>query len=636
MNNSEPDEERSYFLSLAARRANGQDLLMDELFDLAEYETNHGPIAVEINEEQHGDIEEPKDHVLDQTKGKDAEEEKKVDAEDAESKDDDEPPLLAKEEELEEPEELSESSQDQNDAKSMNGDTMSDYTSSIPVDGSKGVPNENEGQGTTAVTTNTEHIQTHAERPNISAEYDTASLDVVTVEAIVLGIEDEELDVPSMPTAEDETSKTTDAAIEEDSMGGDDIESINVSGVDAILLGVKNQDDAADVFSIEGQDIEQASYRGGDAGSSLLNDSESSILPTDSTIQSAGSNSMQYLPGYGNTVKSISSLSAKYLPGFMATNFTGSLLNTGQKKERPKTTYVNSFDDVSTIANDTDNETIADFSTRAIAPHQIDSPSRFGSMMSFRSGKKEPKSGGNIYMKYKYAALVALFLLMAIFALMYGLFRVKNAENFNADTENIFEWTLKPTVMPTITPSPTMTPSVNPSGETPQPSAAPTRSITESPTKSPTMAPTRSKASIFARAFRDFSPSTVDKTKVVGSKHWIVYEWLMEDPNFYTYGYNRIIQRFCLALFRLEISSTRRRLNEALETWMEDHVSECDWWGSYFENRLPCDGAGVYRRLVLINIGLDGTLPTELGLLTRLSKSVSNSYLMVVPLRFLI
>ena len=98
------------------------------------------------------------------------------------------------------------------------------------------------------------------------------------------------------------------------------------------------------------------------------------------------------------------------------------------------------------------------------------------------------------------------------------------------------------------------------------------------------------------------------------------------------FDFREIVQRFALALFSLDISTTRRRdlsarrrhLNEALDTWMENHEDECDWYTSYYNNFVPCDKTGVFRHLVLINVQLDGTLPTELGLLTRLSKFISN------------
>lgn len=104
----------------------------------------------------------------------------------------------------------------------------------------------------------------------------------------------------------------------------------------------------------------------------------------------------------------------------------------------------------------------------------------------------------------------------------------------------------------------------------------------------------------------------------------------MNDSNFYSYGDRKIVQRFALALFSLDISTTRRRnlsarrrhLNEVLDTWMKNHDDECNWYTSYYNNFVPCDKTGVFRHLVLINVQLDGTLPTELGLLTRLSKFI--------------
>lgn len=44
------DEERKYCTGLALRRSKGQDLLMDEKFDLEEFEKQNGPILLEDND----------------------------------------------------------------------------------------------------------------------------------------------------------------------------------------------------------------------------------------------------------------------------------------------------------------------------------------------------------------------------------------------------------------------------------------------------------------------------------------------------------------------------------------------------------------------------------------------------------
>jgi hypothetical protein len=123
----------------------------------------------------------------------------------------------------------------------------------------------------------------------------------------------------------------------------------------------------------------------------------------------------------------------------------------------------------------------------------------------------------------------------------------------------------------------------------------------------------------------DVSSSIVEDIENAGTAQHEAFEWLANDPEYFTYSERKVVQRWVLALFSLEIATTRRRLsdrrlNEAMVTWME-YTDECTWFTSWYENRVACDSDGTLKFLVLRNIGLDGSIPSELTLLTKLGKS---------------
>lgn len=86
-----------------------------------------------------------------------------------------------------------------------------------------------------------------------------------------------------------------------------------------------------------------------------------------------------------------------------------------------------------------------------------------------------------------------------------------------------------------------------------------------------------------------------------------------------------------------------RRLNwNSLESWMQ-YTDECQWFSSYFFNTVACNSKKEFKRFVLINIGLEGTIPTELALLSKLGKRLQKlactpefeQFLMITYLGFL-
>ncbi|KAL3942305.1 MAG: hypothetical protein SGBAC_003478 [Bacillariaceae sp.] len=322
-------------------------------------------------------------------------------------------------------------------------------------------------------------------------------------------------------------------------------------------------------------------------------------------------------------------------------------------------------DDVSTIANDTLNGSISGsmfnfWNKGAVTPERQQStnnrgeeiPAGFGGTIQIPSSTKdrelpmhvdsEPRWSGK---KYLYATILALFLLAAIGALSYGFFKVRDLNSLSAPVDENsspdFIFSLRPTPMVPISPeaTPTLSPTkfgggvILPTTPTRPPTGQPSRL----PTTTPSLEPTISASTSLIRILYEISPSIVANIEIDGTKQKQVFDWLTNDPDYFTYNEYKIVQRWALALFSLEIASTRRRLsdrrlNEALETWMK-YTDECAWFTSWYENRVACDGTGSFKFLVLRNIGLDGTIPSELALLTRLDTLVlsDNSITGTIP-----
>jgi hypothetical protein len=160
------------------------------------------------------------------------------------------------------------------------------------------------------------------------------------------------------------------------------------------------------------------------------------------------------------------------------------------------------------------------------------------------------------------------------------------------------------------------------------------------------------------------SPTTAMAIENANSNHYRAFRWLTNDPDFYSYDDNRLIQRWVLAFFNLEVqifppptpepsseptplpsepttespsglpittSSPTfdpfpdRRLNwDSMESWMK-YTDECQWFTSFYFNNVACNSRKEYKRFVLINLGLEGTLPSELTLLSKLGKEHANT-----------
>ncbi|CAJ1946294.1 unnamed protein product [Cylindrotheca closterium] len=181
--------------------------------------------------------------------------------------------------------------------------------------------------------------------------------------------------------------------------------------------------------------------------------------------------------------------------------------------------------------------------------------------------------------------------------------------------------TRKPTGMPSRTPSvmPSMAPSPSPtqSPTTSQPTQSPTTSAptmkptTAPPTQAPTPAPTMTKEEKFQTVLGGASPDVLVDIERSGSPQKEVYDWLLSDPDFYSYSEDRLIQRYALGVFSLQTSDNRRR-RLAL-----DYSNECNWFPPA-DGSAACNREGIRENIVLRNQKVDGTLPTEIYMLEKL------------------
>jgi hypothetical protein len=302
-------------------------------------------------------------------------------------------------------------------------------------------------------------------------------------------------------------------------------------------------------------------------------------------------------------------------------------------------------DDVSTIANDTITGSVGGsigsrfnfFKKKTVTPDRQKGESKDDGAESPPGSngtvRELPPPGGSGWgtKKCAYACVLGLFLLCSIAALSYGLVRVRNRTSVSsANANGDWDWTFKPTAQGSADPSkPTMAPSTSWSPTVPGETRAPTRNPTMAPSTSPPTqssdSPTMTRRENLKAVLGDVSLSIVEAIETDGTAQQEAFEWLANDPEYSTYSAQKVVQRWVLVLFSLEIVSTRRRLsdrrlNEAMVTWME-YTDECTWFTSWYENRPACDGEGTFKFLVLRNIGLDGSIPSELTLLTKLGKS---------------
>jgi len=173
-----------------------------------------------------------------------------------------------------------------------------------------------------------------------------------------------------------------------------------------------------------------------------------------------------------------------------------------------------------------------------------------------------------------------------------------------------------PSALPTTSPSsfPTQTPSTPLPTQTPTTSPPTMSPTTSPPTRRPTFAPTMSKEETFRTVLGGASPDVLEDIVQSGSSQKEAYDWLISDPDFYSYSANRLIQRYALAVFSLKTSDNRRRL--ALE-----YSNECDWFPPQ-DGSAACNDEGLRENIVIRDQNIDGTLPTEIYMLAKLKTLV--------------
>lgn len=254
--------------------------------------------------------------------------------------------------------------------------------------------------------------------------------------------------------------------------------------------------------------------------------------------------------------------------------------------------------------------------------------------------------------KYSIAACLGVFLIAGIAVCATALSSIQQRRgdtDVSSETFDDWEWTFKPTQQVSSQPTLSFPPTMNPTTQSPtfwptapapttamptqyptrQPSVSPTDepTVTPIPTQSPTMAPTYTKEGNFTQILTRISPSTLEEIQDSGSSQSEAFEWIIRDPNYYSYSEYRIVQRWALALFSLEFSTSRRAnrgLNEAFGEWME-YTDECKWSIASLDNEVGCDNKGVFRNLIIRDLPLRGSIPSELCLLTALSKLILGS-----------
>jgi hypothetical protein len=104
-----------------------------------------------------------------------------------------------------------------------------------------------------------------------------------------------------------------------------------------------------------------------------------------------------------------------------------------------------------------------------------------------------------------------------------------------------------PTVVGSIVPSLVPTRVV----PTRAPTASPSTSMPSvSPTDRPSASPSENTPGLhFLNVMARYSTSVLDNIRDTTTKHYKAYDWLIHDPDFFSYSDRRLVQRFVLVLF---------------------------------------------------------------------------------------
>jgi hypothetical protein len=133
----------------------------------------------------------------------------------------------------------------------------------------------------------------------------------------------------------------------------------------------------------------------------------------------------------------------------------------------------------------------------------------------------------------------------------------------------------------------------------------------------------------------EYTTDNIDTTNLISpSPQTLAYKWILKDPNVQDYAEWRIVQRYALATFFYSTGGNTSWIDKGKWLSYEDHENDWKWSSSllssitdYSEDfALPEDLYELlhgsrhdeFRHLWLFNMGLKGSIPKEIGLLTSL------------------
>lgn len=242
---------------------------------------------------------------------------------------------------------------------------------------------------------------------------------------------------------------------------------------------------------------------------------------------------------------------------------------------------------------------------------------------------------------YECAALLALFLIIAVFGL--GLVLVKLRSEETSDNNNFGGFNLPPPSFPAPAPAPQEMP-VAMSPTVVAPTNAPVAPVALPPTTPPTIKPTIKITSppvstAVKEAIDDLSMLLVERSLETAeilqdpaSPKYQSFEWITTDPNYFDYGPDRVVQRWVLGVFFFGLSE-KPGFDPAsdLQLWVTD-ANECSWYST--RPNSVCNKDGLYRSLDLRESNLYGPIPPELALLSNSLVEImlpNNSLFGVIP-----
>ena len=120
------------------------------------------------------------------------------------------------------------------------------------------------------------------------------------------------------------------------------------------------------------------------------------------------------------------------------------------------------------------------------------------------------------------------------------------------------------------------------------------------------------------------SPKSEQSLNDATSPQSAALQWLADDPALANYTQTRIVQRFALSTFFLSVTESGNSLPQFgralrgmqgidFSDWMT-YTDECSWYSTKPE--VVCDINGFIRGIHLVGVGLQGSLPAELSLLS--------------------